>query len=425
MRHSSRLGFGLLAGLCMAPGSALAAEPRAASREVQLGDSSDVVSVRARQRDAFQPDGIRIGNYVLFSEVGFRAGWTADSAQTTRTGDHSRFQVAPDFAFELHSQFQRHQLDFKVEGRPIGLDDGEVRAIDGQIKTNWRIAIDHANSFYGSAAMSIRHEEDLADERPGGVGSRSSITKSNVEAGYALRTGRIDAAIGARYQRWDFSDVALGDGTQISHDAHDYGLLQPFVQLGYRLSPGYKVFASVGGRWQDNRGDGVIDRDARGSEAHAGVELELSPVMRLMLKAGYVAQDYLQPGLIDIGALVWQGRLEWLVTPLLTVSLGSQRDVTSTGYGTASGRLVTAHSLRADYEMWRNLLLSAEASVRTVDYFGENRDDTILVGSLGAEYMAGKHWRLTLGYEHQQLTSNLSDLDRSIDKISLGVKYRY
>ncbi len=425
MIRGTPLGLGLLAGLCAAPGLALAAERGSASSGVRLDDYSDVVAVRDRPREAYRPDGIRIGNYLLFSEVGFRTSWTNDSSLAGGKGAPSRFQTAPSVGFELNSQFQRHQLDVKIEGQPVGLEDGEVRSVDGQIKVNWRINIDHASSIYGITSAVTRHEEDLEDERPSGRGARSSITRSNVEAGYARNSGRIDAAVGARYQRWDFSDTVLGDGTHISHASQDYAILQPFVQLGYRLSPTTKVFGSIAGRFQENRGDNVIDRDAKGAEAHVGTQFEISPVIRLMLKAGYVAQDYLQPGLTDIGALVWQGRVEWLVTPLLTLSLASNREVATTGFGEASGRLLTAHSIRADYEVWRNLLVLAEATLRTAEYAGENRDDTILVGRLGAEYMAGKNWLFTLGYEHHQLTSNVADLDRTLDKFSFGMKYRY
>lgn len=362
---------------------------------------------------------------MLFSEVGFRATWTDDSADAKRKTRRDPILYQPEIGFNLVSQFQRHQFDVKGEVRPIGIEDGEVRSLDGKAEANLRIDIDHAHRIFALAATDIRNEENLEDDFLSGKIGRSSVARTKAEVGLARHAGRIDSAVGARYIRWDYADLVTSDGLQIDQSAQNYSLLQPFLRLGMTLSPGYRVFGEIAGRLQENRGDGNIDRDARGVEASVGAEFELSPVIRMMVRAGYVSQDYLQPGLVDIGAMIWQGRLEWLVTPLLTLSLNTAREVQSTGFGDASGRLLSSYTMRADYEMWRNLLVSAEVGLKLPEYIGEDRDDTIWMGRLGAEYMLGKHWLVTLNYEHQSQTSNLPGLERTLDRVGLGVKYRY
>jgi hypothetical protein len=147
--------------------------------------------------------------------------------------------------------------------------------------------------------------------------------------------------------------------------------------------------------------------------------------VRLTLKSGIVQQDYRQAGLIDILEPTWEGRLEWLVTPLVTLTLAAQRDVRATSYGSASGQLLTSYSLKADYELWRNLIVTAHGAWREATYLGATREDTVLVGGIALEYMHTKNWLTTLSYEHQQLTSTDADYSRSLDKVGVSVKYRF
>jgi hypothetical protein len=135
--------------------------------------------------------------------------------------------------------------------------------------------------------------------------------------------------------------------------------------------------------------------------------------------------DYRQAGLLDISAPIWEGRLEWMVTPLVTMTLATRREVRATSYGAASGALVTTHALKVDYEMWRNLILTGQSALKYASYVGESREDTIWSTSIGAEYIHTKNWVLAVSYEHQELTSTAADYDRRLDKVGFSVRYRF
>ena len=424
MRRSCAAGIAGLASLAVSINLA----PSGARAEDLPWDNAKqygAVGVRDRPRAAFEPDGIRVGNYIMMPEIGFRTSFTRDTFEAPgRPPRDFRYELLT--GIELRSQLPRHQLDIKAEGRAVTYQEqDDLHYVDGKIKVVGRIDITHATSLFGNLTTELVHDEAVDAERPKGARSPPSVLKLRGDSGLQFRNGRIDAAVGARYTRFEYHDAEANDGSQIDMSASDFWTLEPFVALGARLSPGYRVFGELLGRIQKNRGDELIDRDADGFQVSGGVEMELSPVVKVMLKGGYFQQDYRQPGLTDISTPVYEARLEWYVTPLVTLTFDTRREVRATTFGDASGRVSTSYNAKADYEMWRNLIVTAETSYKMSDYIGESRSDQVWSGRLGLEYMASKHWLFTAGYEHQALRSNESELDRRIDKFTIGAKYRF
>ena len=380
------------------------------------------VSVRDRPRTAFEPDGIRVGNYILLPEIGFRTSLSSDTAG----GRERDFKYDLVTALEARSQLPRHLLDFRAEGRATAHHDpDELRYIDGKLKVIGRFDIDHRTALFGHASTELVHEENVDDERPSGIARPPAVWINRAEGGLRRRMGRIDAAIGARYTRFEYQEAETNDGGKIDQSERNYSVVEPFAFVGYRFSPGYRVFAEISGSRLENRGNATLDRDAVGLEAAGGVEFELSPLVRVMLKGGYSTQDYAQPGLNDIATAIYEARVDWYVSPLVSLTFNTRRNVYATSFGDASGRIVTAWGAKADYELRRNLLLSGEFTYKLADYIGENRTDKIWIGRLGVDYMASKHWLITLGYEHQELVSSDSEFDRRFDRVTIGAKYRF
>ena len=405
------------AALCIAP-IPVAAEDLPWDVAKEYG----AVAVRERPRTAYEPEGIRVGNYVMLPEIGFRTSLTNDDVDG-RARDFKYDLVTP---LEARSQLPRHLLDFRAEGRATAHHDREeLRYIDGKLKVIGRFDIDHRTSLFGDASTEIVHEENVDEERPAGISRPPAVWVNRAEGGLKHRMGRIDASIGVRYTRFDFQDAEANDGTIIRQDSRNSSVIEPFAMVGYRFSPGYRVFAEVSGSRLDNQGDATIDRDSTGAQAGVGVEFELSPLVRVLLKGGYTQHEFSQPGLTDIAAPVYEARVDWLVSPLVSLSFNTRRNVYATSFGEASGRLVTAYGVKADYEIWRNLLLSAEGTLKIADYIGDDRSDKIWIGRIGLDYMASKHWLFNVGFEHQELVSSDSQFDRRFDRVIVGAKYRF
>ncbi len=422
----SRTTFSLtwFVGLAAASGLACA---RAAAADLRWDDAKlfGAVSVRERPRTAFEPDGIRVGNFLLFPEVGYGVTWTGyQNAGFGIRDEDIRHELFT--RLELQSQTPRHMLNILAQGRAVQYQDNEeIRYLDGGITTKWRLDIDHAHALFGTGSFNVRRLENVDDENPAGAAEPGQVTSYASEVGFRRQGSHIDAEVGLRYSRIEFADVKANDGSRIYAGWQDNSAIRPYVAMAWKASPGYRVFGEIAGSFQENTGTPTIDRDATAIEATAGVQFELSPLVRVTLKGGFVQQDYHQPNLIDISEPIWEGHLEWLVTPLVTMNLATWRSVRATQFGVASGQVVTGHSIRFDYEMWRNLIVSATASLRDLDYIGETREDRVLTAGLGFDYLHSKHWALGFSYEHQLLDSSIDAYDKQLDRIKFNVKYRF
>jgi hypothetical protein len=422
MSATGKTRFLCAAGVCLT-GYASLGDARANELRWDYAPSFGAESVRERPRPEISPDGIRIGNFLLFPEIGAGTVWSRIASPLASESDFRHEVFAK---LDLRSSLPRHALGVTLEGRGVQFqEEDEIRYLDGAARTTWRLDIDHATSLFGAASVALRHSENVDDELPQGVTRPVGELKTTAEIGLRHRAGRIDAAVGVRYVRFDFEDAQTNQGERIDLGWQNYGVLSPFAELGLRLSPGYRVFADIAGNFQENRGTPEIDRDAVGIAANVGVEFELSPLVRVALKGGFAQQDYRQAGLVDIFEPTWEGRLEWLVTPLVTLSLAHKREVRPTNYGLASGQIAHSYLFNADYELMRNLIVSASAGWRDATYIGESREDTILLGSVALEYMPSKNWLVTVSFEHQELISSAADYDRTLDKVGLSVKYRF
>ncbi|MGE0701333.1 MAG: hypothetical protein AB7O57_19715, partial [Hyphomicrobiaceae bacterium] len=114
-----------VAGLASAVVAALALTGCPASAEDLPWDDAKqfgAVAVRDRPRTAFEPDGIRIGNYVMLPELGYRTTISNDDLGTG-AGRNIRHELTT--AIDMRSQLPRHLLDVKLEGRAVADQERE------------------------------------------------------------------------------------------------------------------------------------------------------------------------------------------------------------------------------------------------------------------------------------------------------------
>lgn len=414
---------------CLASGALLACAltTGAAADDLIYDDAKQngAVSVRDRTESSFRPDGIRIGNYLYFPWAGYVVTYDSNilSSGINQIADY-RHELRMAMNFESH--LPRHMFDLSLGGTAVMFQEfSDINHLDGYAASRWRIDIDHADSITGFASTNLEHEENVTEEAP--LAAAEPVQDLHNKGEIALRRdgGRLYGAIGTRAESWNYDNVKAYDGSIIEQDSRDVAILSPFVSLGYRFSPGYNLTAEVVSHTQWNRGTEKIDRDAQGYEALAGIEMELTTLLKAEIKGGWQTQDFKQDGLADIDAAIWSAELQWLITPMLTLTFNARRSVYATTYGESSGRLDTQFGGRADYEMWRNLILTAGFEYRDSDFVGSDRLDSIYVGHIGAEYAYTKNIFLTVDYEHQLRQSTVSDYDVEKDKISIGGKIRF
>ena len=94
-----------------------------------------------------------------------------------------------------------------------------------------------------------------------------------------------------------------------------------------------------------------------------------------------------------------RGQFDYAVTPLVTLSLTGSRGVEESSTLGAGAFVATRVGLRADYELLRNLILSASSSYEKDVFQGIARRYSIKRGTLEAHYRLSPRYRLDAEYE--------------------------
>ena len=381
--------------------------------------------VTDRDRRAFQPDGLRWGNFFVFPSVSLHSAYDDNlfGSPQRREGGW-RIETSP--TLRIKSSLPRHTLDMMIGARAVtfpGHDDQDY--VDGLFDARARIDIDHAHAVNVRVLSHYKHEERGGDESPLSARGPVPVWQNKAEVVAVRNAGRLSAAFGLSAESLAYTNVRARDGTLLNQQARDLETYRSFLRVDYRFSPGYSLFGRLEGNIQENRGDGVIDRDSRGGQAMVGLNFELGPLIRGYGEIGYVHTDFVQPNLKDLDSVAFGGRIDWLVSPLMTISLIANRSASPTSYGEASARIDTSFGARIDYEARRNLLVNLQARHGRADFVGSDRHDTYWAFGGGIEYFHTKNWVFTLSYEHQIRESTAEDYDSTRNIIAAGVKIRF
>jgi len=383
-------------------------------------------TVRNRDRSWAEPEGIRVGNYLVLPEI--QTGYVFDdnvfNQVNNRKSDHI-FELRP--TIRLRSMFPRHVLDFsfgaKVNryARYSNLNHTDLfGTVDGALHIN------HANTLSLSLLSTYEAEDNLYTGAIVPADERTMVWHSKANIGLTRDAGRAYAQVGAAFEQWDYRDVAGTDGSNIDQDYRDLRIFSSDLKLGYRFSPGFNFETRIKGLRQLQPGDAVLSADAWGYEIISGLKLQTSPLLKWELLAGYGKRNYDQPNLADAGVTLLQANATWLPNPNLTiygsVKRGFNKDI---AIDSALGRIDTSAELVGEFEARRNLIFTIKGKYIDSDFLGSARKDHLAVANFQMHYLASKNWTVTVDYEYAVRRSNIGDYDLKRNRAMVRVKRRF
>ena len=372
----------------------------------------------------YTPDGIDLGNYLLYLTVG--AGTTYDDniylAPKDTVGD---FITEGTASIAFMSRLPRHLLDVYLDGRFVSFAENEENNyLDGSAQAEWRLDIDHGHALGGRFATTYKHEERGAPESPLEAREPVPLLANEAEVVLTRDQGRLGANFGLDFADRDYSDVEAFDGSSIDQDFRDKTSYGAYLRLNYRFSPGYKLLGSLRAGRETYRDDADGLRDATLYDAKIGLAFELSPLWRAYVTGGYGLVDYDDDNRGQFGAFLYDGQLQWLASPVLTMTLSAGQSIDEASFGSSGATLGTRAKLKVDYEAMRNLMLSASFGYERFDVEGDRTDDTY-TGKIGAEYTINKNLLFTMGYEHRERFSSDLDFEMQDNRYTAGLKIRF
>lgn len=382
--------------------------------------------VADRSRGDYQPDGIRVGNYLVFPALQERLVFD-DNIFGTNAYKRADVKSELESTLRLHSQFARHSLDFTLGAKTVNYarnsDLDHVNAFAG---VGGALHVDHAHTLSFQAFTGLDHELPTDPGAPLSAAEPTRIWRNKASIGLTRDVGRIYGTLSATAESLDYSDTKSRSGAAIDQDSRDTTTYSTDLRLGYRFSPGYEVVGKVRGLRQLNRGTPELDRDAVGYEAMAGLAAEMNPLLRWRVLGGWGIRDYDQANVKSVTASLLEAQVTWLPTQLVTVYLTASRAISDTvDSEEAAGRVDTTLKGRLEYEIARNVVISGELLYRQSDFAGADRLDRTYVGRLGVDYWLNKNLMFTFGYEHQDRQSSVQEFDLKQNKVTVGAKLRF
>lgn len=410
---------------------AVFAAPAAAQERGSLEDETFVItrniSVLDRARPGYEPIGARFGSFFLRPKLEVREEYT-DNIYALPLARRDDFLTVLTPGATLDSNWSRHALTLSA---------------DGEITRTARTRSEDTEQFQLSAEgrLDISHDLDarLRAEYGHSVQERTSSSTLDVpfeptELERTAFTGEIRKEFNrVRVNlRFDYAKLNYGNGVQlfdlvtpVIEDDRDRRIYTPNLRIEYALSPDTIFFAQGTYSRRNYNFDTPLDRDSHGVEVVGGIRFDVTALMRGNFALGYAKRFY-GPPLVDIGGFSFRGRLEYFPTQLVTVTLEGSRGIEDVASVFAGGLLSTRVSLRADYELLRNLLLNVRAAHRRDDFKSFDRKDRQTIAGGGARYLINHRLEAGIGYNfHKQKSGGLfgtRDFEQSRTYGSLTLK---
>ncbi len=205
---------------------------------------------------------------------------------------------------------------------------------------------------------------------------------SQLEAQLAARTELNDLrlTLAATANRRSYADIETESGLATDQSFRDAKTLAVALKAEYAIPAGAVLFAQGSYGWTDSiTPDPCCDRTANGGQLLAGIRTDLTSLISAEAALGYMVRSYTSPVYQDYEGLIWRGRLQWYPTPLLSLSLASDRTIANSSLPSVAGVVVDTVTFQSFYEMRRNLNLIATLS-RSYETYREA--DTTARGTL-------------------------------------------
>lgn len=404
---------------------------RERQREWERSNHYGTQTVTGRGRDFAKPDGIRAGNYIIFPEAGAAVVFD-DNIYARDIEKRSDIRTELSGGVKFQSDLPRHMLDFSLDGKVVSYaEHSDQNYANIRAKLESAVHFDHAHTLSASLLSAIEHEERTDPSYPLTAKGPVEVFHNRAAVGITRDVGRLYGTLSASAESWDFSDTTAVNGSSIDLDPRDTVRYATQLRFGYRFSPGFGFVGKVRGLRDENRGENStnvsdpIDADAWGYEALAGLAFEANPLLRWRIMGGYGIRDYNSKDLADVTTSLLEASVQWLPTQRLTIYAALTREIDASSGEISGGVVQTGAKLRADYEIYHNIILYGALELRRDDFRNADRKDDIYSIRTGVDYYFTKNWLFTFGYEHQVRDSSEDQLDMHRNRFMIGAKLRF
>jgi hypothetical protein len=314
--------------------------------------------------------------------------------------------------FDWQANLPRHML--KVTGNTEAVrfkNHGNLDYTDGNIRADFRIDIDAADTIGGTLVSTYGHDDTFLPIEPKNAAAAVPIWSNRVGIGYMHDAGRTALVTGfdiTDSQIFDVPTYGGGIADKSAGSSTDYGI---FGFLSYKFSPGYRTFASVRLDRQVMKRPDVAYANNNSYRAESGLVYELDPLLKFTLYGGYQLVHFDDASQYDLSTFTFQGSMEWQPTQRMTISLDGGRRLQKAEIENTFGSIIDDAHGKLEYDIWHNIIATLNGSLQRKEFIGGNRTDWQWSAGASVDYLLNENLALTLGYQHIDRVSTDSTYD--------------
>jgi hypothetical protein len=304
--------------------------------------------VKNRVHPEYQARGIRYGPWMYYPTA--TAGVFYDSnVFSSSTNKQADFATRFSAGLRAQSLWERHALDLSLTtDSALYRNHPGLNQTDANFNAKGRFDVDHSMQILAHVRAAYLHDEVGSLTSPTGAVEPTPYAFSSADLALRKQFGRFTASAGARIDSYDYGSTRAANGSTINQDARDGQVYSVHERIDYAFSEKMAVFASLENNERDLRGSPGAPLDSSGYRTLAGVDLELTHLIKGEFAAGYLRQDFVSTMIDDISGPAYRVFLTWSPTRQFDVHFNAEQTVTTTSDTSPTGVLANSFQLGAD-----------------------------------------------------------------------------
>ena len=385
------------------------------------------IAVLERRRPDYTPEPIQLGVLELMPRMAIGAGYDDNlyAQENDRIGD-AYLRIRPRVSLVRPSPNLKLSLDGELDLLRYASRSSE-NATQYSVNAGALYTISRSNTLNIVLRNGRYSQERVSPDSPTQADRPIRFTRSGGTATYTHVFNRLRVRGVLDVENRNYSDSVTPGGDPIDQDFRDHTTYTGSAVGEYALSPSIALFVagSVNKRDYRERIGPVAARDSKGFELAGGASFELGRKARGALRLGYFRQDYQPIEFEDVSGLLVRGELAYFLTPLVTITGTVDRGIKETGVNGSTGYLATNMTLRADYELLRNLIVSAGGELEKRDFNNIDRQDDRWTWRGSASWLVSKRMALRVDLQRRTQSSWGATPGRefSDNRVSVGLTF--
>ena len=371
-------------------------------------DTAAGVTVASRQHPGYDPQGVRVGSFLLTPVLSESAGYDDNVTGTARARGSAVIETNASVG-------AAGGWSGTTIVASLNVDDFEYPEESRQSFTNFTAAAGISHDFGQDTlyvgATHLNLSQTSRDLNVPNLDSSAAFRVDDVRANYKIDLGRALVQPGVDVSYYNFDNGSV-DGTPYLQSYRDRVVVSPSITGSYEFATRRRVVVVL----RDTQSDfdtappGQPRQNFNDVSVLAGLAYDADGIIVFRLLGGYEERSFASSLYSAIQAPILEGKVTWTPTGLDTVTATAARYIEDSAAEATTGYTETALKLNLDHELLRNVIVSLHGAAYLDNYdhsqTSAGGSQSFYTGGVGASWLLDRNIRLAADYTYSSRNSN-------------------